>query len=216
MEDCPGFKSTDRENSAPDLLEPKICYVWCDDGVRKPGAEDPDAVEDAVKPDEGTPLVGSEVTGVSPIDSKLDRQGFVIVYNPLDKESFTAAQTLVADIMAKMAKPEVEDEAAPEPEETDEDPPELPPYPFVVVATHTDLKRSKKLPKNLVPADSGMELAQSFGGQFFQVNANGKNVRKALEAVVAAIHKVETNLVFDKELTRCEKFNTSLKKCTVM
>merc|ERR1711998_342066 len=70
IEDTQGFKATDRENNAPDLLEPKICYMWCDDGVRKPGAEDPNAETEA-KADEKTPLVGSELKGVSPIDSNL-------------------------------------------------------------------------------------------------------------------------------------------------
>ena len=75
------------------------------------------------------------MTGVSPIDSKLDRQGFIIVYNPLEKvgsrfsllrraarwpshglpavlaqESYTAAQQLVTDLVEKMAKPEDENE----------------------------------------------------------------------------------------------------------
>jgi len=51
------------------------------------------------------------MTGVSPIDSKLDRQGFIIVYNPLEKESYTAAQQLITDLVEKMAKPEDENEA---------------------------------------------------------------------------------------------------------
>merc|ERR1711959_348856 len=71
IEDTPGFKPLDRENTAPDLLEPKIAYMWCDDGVRKPGAEDPNAEEEeakdgeAAKADETTPLV-TELKGVSP------------------------------------------------------------------------------------------------------------------------------------------------------
>lgn len=216
LEDTPGFKPSDSDFS--ELLEPKICYVWCPDGVRKPGAEDPDAPaeEGAEKHDEKTPLVENELTGVSPIDSKLDRQGFVIVYNPLEKESFTAAERLVTELVAKMAKPEPpEGEEEAEQEAEDEDPPELPPYPFVVVATHADLKKAKKLPKNIVTAEQGSELAQSVGAPFFTVNANGKNVRKVLEAVVTGIHNVEANLVFDKELTECEKWQKQFG-CSVM
>ena len=73
-----------------------------------------------------------------------------------------------------------------------------------------------QLPKSIVSDEQGLELAQSVGGQFFRVNANGKNVRKALEAVVASIYKVEENIVFDREPTRCEKFHKTLGRCTVM
>jgi len=215
LEDTPGFKPTDREASAPDLLEPKICYMWCEDGVRKPGAEDPNAEEEE-KPDEKTPLVASELKGVSPIDSKLDRQGFVIVYNPLEKDTFDAAQALITDLQAKMAKPESEEEEETPEEASEEEPPELPPYPFVVVATHGDLKNRDKKVKNIVTADQGSEMAAAAGAKFFEVNANGKNVRKALEAVVSAIHQVEINLVFDKEKTKCEKYCGACQKCTIM
>lgn len=215
LEDSPGFKPAERD--LDELLEPKICYVWCPDGVRKPGAEDPSGPaegEGGEKHDEKTPLVENELTGVSPVDSKLDRQGFVIVYNPLEKESFTAAEHLVTELVAKMAKPEPpEGQEAAEEEEDDEDPPELPPYPFVIVATHADLKKARKPPKNIVTAEQGAELAGTVGAPFFTVNANGKNVRKVLEAVVTAIHNVEANLVFDKELTECEKWQ---KKCVIM
>jgi len=219
LEDTPGFKSLDRANNAPELLDPKIMYMWCDDGVRKPGAEDPNKEEaDEKKTAEGekTPLVGSELTGVSPIDSKLDRQGFIIVYNPYDKDSFTAAQELVTDLQEKMKKPEPEDDdkKEPEPPPSDEDPPELPPYPFVVVATHGDLKnKEKKNPKNFINAEDGEALAQSVGGKFFSVNGNGRNVRKALDAVVALIHQVEINIVYDREPTRCERLRN---RCSVM
>ena len=37
-------------------------------------------------------------------------QGFVIVYNPLEKDTFDAAQALITDLQAKMAKPESEEE----------------------------------------------------------------------------------------------------------
>merc|ERR1711904_562192 len=75
IEDTAGFKALDQKGDAPDLLEPKIAYMWCDDGVRKPGAEDPNkALEDDKKEekkegaDEKTPLV-TELAGVSPIDT---------------------------------------------------------------------------------------------------------------------------------------------------
>lgn len=215
LEDTPGFKALDRENNAPDLLEPKICYMWCDDGVRKPGAEDPDAELPEAKSDEKTPLVGSELKGVSPIDSNLDRQGFVIVYNPLDKDSFTAAEGLVAALKEKMAKPdtEVENEDEEDPQDDEDEAPEKPNYPFVIVATHADLKNRDKKIKNVVEKEKGDDLAQSFGGKFYEVNASGKNVMKALLSVVTAIHQVELNLVYDKEEGGCEKY---CKKCTIM
>jgi hypothetical protein len=224
IEDTPGFKAGDREASAPDLLEPKICYMWCDDGVRKPGTEDPnadkpEAADSAPPADEKTPLVGSELKGVSPIDSKLDRQGFVIVYNPLEKDSFTAAQNLITDLQAKMAKPEAEEEEEDKKADDGGEPPELPelpPYPFVVVATHADLKNKDKRAKNAVDRDTGAEMAASAGAQFFEVNMQGRNVRKALHAVVSAIHNVESNIVYDKELTRCEKYCGAMSRCNVM
>lgn len=212
LEDTPGFKPGRRAEDAPDLLEPKIAYVWCEDGVRKPGAEDPDAPEDPA--DEKTPLV-TELTGVSPIDTELDRQGFIVVYNPLDKESFKEAEILLQDLAEKMAKPEEEAGEEEEKEKVDEeeDPPELPGYPFIVVATHADMKKDKRFTKNLVDAEQGADLASGVGGQFFEVNANGKNVIKALHAIISAIDTVERNLKFDKEPTRWEKFCMGCKSC---
>jgi GTPase SAR1 family protein len=211
LEDTPGWKSGRRATESPDLLEPKIAYVWCDDGVRKPGAEDPDAQVDPA--DEKTPLVTNELKGVSPIDSDLDRQGFIVVYNPLDRDSFNEAQNLLQDIQEKMAKPEAEDdEKEQENKDEEEEVPELPPYPFVVVATHADMKKDKRY-KNIVDPEMGRDLANSFGGQFFEVNGNGKNVHKALEAVISAINTVENNLKFDKEPTKWEKCCQSCKSC---
>merc|ERR1711998_194609 len=102
--------------------------------------------------------------------------GFIIVYNPFDKDSFTAAQELITDLQEKMKKPESENEEE-QPEPSDEDPPELPSHPFVVVATQGDLKnRDKKNAKNYIDPEAGAEMAGSAGAKFFQVNANGKNV----------------------------------------
>lgn len=214
LEDTPGFKALDRENSAPDLLEPRICYMWCEDGVRKPGSEDPNKAAEEGN-DEKTPLVGSELKGVSPIDSKLDRQGFIIVYNPLEKDTFEAAKQLMTDLQGKMAKPDDEDENAEPPPESEEEPPELPPHPFVLVATHDDLKKTSKV-KHIVSKDEGEEAASAVGAPHFVVNAKGKNVRKALTAVIEAIHKVEQNIVYEKEKTGCEKYCGSLSKCSIM
>lgn len=147
-------------------------------------------------------MVHSEMK--SPMDFKLDRQGFVVVYNSQDKDSFKEAEKLLTDIQEKMAKPEVEGEE--EPAGVDgEDPPEIPPHPIVVVATHTDCKKDKKV-KNVVEAEAGSDMAASVGATFFEVNKRGKNVKKAFEACVTAIKKVEDNLVFDKEPTFMEKY----------
>ena len=72
------------------------------------------------------------------------------------------------------------------------------------------------MPKSIVSDEQGIELAQSVGGEFFRVNANGKNVRKALEAVVSAIRKVEDNIVYDREPTRCERFHRAIGRCNIM
>jgi len=216
LEDTPGFKALDRENSAPDLLEPRICYMWCDDGVRKPGSEDPNKPDDDKTTTEQTPLVGAELKGVSPIDSKLDRQGFIIVYNPLEKDTFEAAKQLMTDLQAKMAKPEDEEEDNKDPPPEDpEDPPELPPHPFVMVATMDDKKKDAKV-KHLVTREEGEEAASAAGAPHFVVNSNGKNVRKALTAVIEAIHKVEQNIVYEKEKAGCEKYCGSMSKCAIM
>ena len=138
--------------------------------------------------------------------------------NTIDpQESYTAAQKLIEDLVSKMSKPEDDEEDQNKAVVTeDEEAPEIPPYPITVVATHGDLKRAKKVPKTIVSNELGQELAQSVGGQFFQVNANGKNVRKALESVVSAIHTVESNLIFDRHPTRCERIHASIRRCTVM
>jgi len=212
LEDTPGWKPGKRADDLPELLEPKIAYVWCPDGVRKPGAEDPDAPADAV--DEKTPLVSNELKGVSPIDQELDRQGFIIVYNPLDKDSFEEAEKLLVELKEKMDKPEEED-AEEEELDPEAEPPEIPSYPFVVVATHTDMKKDKKV-KNIVEKEKGEDLANGAGADFFEVANGGKNVPKVLNAVIAKIAKVENNLVFDKEPTRWEKCAKGCSKCTIM
>lgn len=218
IEDTAGFKALDQKGDAPDLLEPKIAYMWCDDGVRKPGAEDPNAEvegDDSVVA-EKTPLVANELKAVSPIDSKLDRQGFIVVYNPMDKDSFTAARNLLTDLQEKMAKPEEEikegEEGEKKPSVDEEEEVEIPAHPFVVVATHEDLKRKQKV-KNAVTAEEGEEMAMSVAAQFFEVNARGKNAKKALEAVIEAIHKVEMNIVYDKEPSWWEKNCGCINRC---
>jgi len=217
IEDTPGFKAMDREGSAPELLDPKIMYMWCEDGVRKPGeTADPDAETegDDKKGSETTPLVANELKAVSPIDTNLDRQGFIIVYNSLDKDSFTAASNLMQDLQTKMAKPEPEDgEEENNAADPDEEGPEIPAHPFVLVATHEDLKRKEKNKKNIVSKEEGEELALGIGASFFEVNVRGKNAKKALEAVIEAIHKVESNIVYDKEPTWWEKRCGGLHKC---
>jgi len=213
LEDTPGFKPGRRSVEAPDLLEPKIAYLWCEDGVRKPGSEDPDAEEETGS-DEKSPLVTNEMTGVSPIDTELDRQGFIIVYNPLDKDSFKEAEELLQDLQEKMAKPEPEEgEEVKEEDVADEEDPQLPSHPFVVVATHADMKKDKKLNKNIVDTEAGQDLAMGVGAQFFEVNANGKNVHRALYAVISAIDTVENNLKYDKEPTKWEKCCKSCHSC---
>jgi len=213
IEDTPGFKALDRASSAPELLEPKMMYVYCEDGVRKPGAEE-DANAQAEEPtDEKTPLV-AELKAVSPIDSNLDRQGFIVVYNPMDKDTFKAAQDLIQDLQDKMKKPEDEEESsdATPPAEADE-PPEIPPHPIVVVATFDDLKRKEKNKKTIVTKEEGEEMAGGAGAPHFEINSRGKNVAKVLRAVISAVHKVETNLVFDKEPTWWEKNCAGCTKC---
>jgi len=111
-----------------------------------------------------------------------------------------------------MQKPEEEDEGQEDEADPEEEQPELPNYPFVVVATHADLKKDKKV-KNIVDSEAGADMASGAGAVFCEVNANGKNVKKALEAVISAIRKVEDNLVFDKEPTRWEKCCKCCKAC---
>lgn len=210
LEDTPGWKPGRRADECPELLEPKIAYVWCPDGVRKPGAEDPNAPVDEAT--EQTPLVTNELKGVSPIDQEGDRQGFIVVYNSLDRDSFKEAEEILVEIQEKMNKPEEEDDGKGDDIDPEEEPPELPKYPFVVVATHADLKKDKKV-KNVVDTEAGADMASGAGADFFEVNANGKNVQKALFAVISALHKVEANLVYDKEPTRWEKCCKCCQAC---
>lgn len=219
IEDTPGYKPDPRNESElpvppKELLEPAVAYMFCDDGVRKPAGEKPPEEteeEDDEKPGEKTKLV-VPLDSKSCLDVKQDRQGFLVVYSEIDKDSFEEAKKLLTDIQTRMSKPvgdedESEEQSEPDP---DEEPPEIPPLPVVLVATHADAKKVDKKRKadKCVSKDDGLNLAEEFGIPFFETNSQrgGKHVKDAFLALVSAIQKVEDNLIWDKGPSCCERF----------
>jgi len=245
IEDTPGFKPDPRnerkdtpEQTPPvELLDKPVSYVFCDDGVRKPGAAEPEP-DDEGEEGEGAPQKATEKTelvapgaseGVSALDAlaQLDRQGFVVVYNSMDKDSFEEAKKLLTELTTRMEKPleeagaEAEDSSDDEPDE-DEPPPEIPSMPIVLVATHSDAKKKDKKvkQKDLVTKEEGMDVAESMAIPFFETNSlrGGKHVQDVFIAVASSIQKVEDNLIWDKGPTCCQAccgriWDKCLKRC---
>jgi len=245
IEDTPGYKPdprNEREEKSPpvELFAPPIAYLFCDDGVRKPGAsepeepEDPEGEEDEEPPTETTELVAPgavEDAGVSALDAlaQLDRQGFVVVYNSMDRDSFKEAEKILLELQDRMTKPEEVthgDEPPPAPDE--EPPPAIPCMPIVLVAAHADAKKKSKKKlnkKHIVGKEEGADLADGMAIPFFETNAmkGGKHVQDVFVAVVSAIQKIEDNLIWDQPPTMCDKFcnqccpgwcsSCSLNKC---
>lgn len=225
IEDTPGFKPdphSQSEDPIPpkELLEPQVAYMFCDDGVRKPRGEKPEEEDEEDEGEEGGAPKGTEkeklvpsqqMELVSDLDLKQDRQGFIVVYSEIDRDSFGEAKKLLTDIQTRMSKPAEEGSEAEDPSEPDPDEelPEIPPMPVVLVATHSDAKKTKKTRADkFVSKDEGCGLADEFNIPFFQTNSQrgGKHVKDTFVALISAIQKVEDNLVWDKGPTCCERF----------
>jgi len=231
IEDTPGYKPdprNEREEKVPpvELLEPHISYLFCDDGARKPGAAEPEPEDLEGEEGEGntkqtatakTELLApgaNDAAGVSALDAlaQLDRQGFIVVYNSMDRDSFKEAEKILLELADKMTKSVDESgDKNGEEEEIDEDepPPEIPPMPIVLVATHSDAKKKDKKvkKKDLVAKEEGTDLADGMAIPFFETNAigGGKHVQDVFIAVASNIQKVEDNLIWDKGPTCCER-----------
>eukprot|EP00656_Telonema_subtile_P051930 TRINITY_DN709_c0_g2_i2.p2 TRINITY_DN709_c0_g2~~TRINITY_DN709_c0_g2_i2.p2 ORF type:complete len:190 (-),score=51.03 TRINITY_DN709_c0_g2_i2:239-808(-) len=139
-------------------------------------------------------------------------QGFVVVYNELDRDSFLEAQKLLSKIKVRMEPSVDQEEEQSEKSEPDPDevPPEIPPLPVVLVATHADAKKldKKRKAEKFVSKDEGLNLAEEFGIPFFETNSQrgGKHVKDVFLALVSSIQKVEDNLIWDKGPSCCERF----------
>jgi len=238
IEDTPGYKPdprNEREEKTPpvELLAAPISYVFCDDGVRKPGAAEPEPLdEEGEEGEDGetsetttettelvAPGVSDDTAGVSALDAlaQLDRQGFVVVYNSMDKDSFEEAKKLCMELTDRMQKP-MDDangsSSSSDSEDEDEPAAVVPSMPIVLVATHADAKKKDKKvkKKDLVSREEGADLADSMAIPFFETNAlrGGKHVQDVFIALASSIQKVEDNLIWDKEPTCCDAF---VKRC---